>query len=47
MEVNQGIVPDFEAVIMKGAGNDLMLERPKEFNAHLRQIVQRLEKAAG
>ena len=47
VELNQSIKPDFDAVIMKGAGHYLMLERPEEFNAHLREIVKQLEKVAG
>ncbi len=46
-ELNRRIVPDFDAVIMRGAGHYPMLERPEEFNKHLREIVQQLEKVAG
>jgi pimeloyl-ACP methyl ester carboxylesterase len=47
VELNQGIAPDFDAVVMKGAGHYPMLERPEEFNEHLHEIVQQLEKIAG
>jgi pimeloyl-ACP methyl ester carboxylesterase len=42
LELNRGIVPDFDAVIMKGAGHYPMLERPEEFNKHLLEIVKSL-----
>jgi pimeloyl-ACP methyl ester carboxylesterase len=47
VESNRSIHSDFEVVYMKGAGHYPMLERPEEFNAHLREIVKRLEEATG
>jgi pectinesterase len=47
VELNRGIHSNFDVVMMKGAGHYPMLERPEEFNAHLREIVKRLEEATG
>ncbi len=46
-DVNRTITPDFDAVIMKGAGHYPMLERPAEFNRLLVTYVQALARAAG
>lgn len=46
VELNHKIAADFDAVIMKEAGHYPMLERPKEFNKRLREMVQQLEAAA-
>ena len=35
---------DFDAVLMSGVGHFLMLEKPVEFNRHLRIIIDRLKK---
>jgi pimeloyl-ACP methyl ester carboxylesterase len=45
IEANRKVAPDFEAVIMRGAGHYPMLERPDEFNEILSGVVNRL--AAG
>jgi len=42
---NRTVVPDFDAVIMKGAGHYPMLERPEEFNRLLVEVVGGLVKA--
>lgn len=44
---NRTIAPDFDAVIMAGAGHYPMLERPEEFNRLLEQMVTRLAGRAG
>ncbi len=44
VDVNRTVTPDFQAVIMKGAGHYPMLERPAEFNRLLLEIVQGLER---
>jgi pimeloyl-ACP methyl ester carboxylesterase len=44
-EKNRTVVPDFDAVIMKGAGHYPMLERPEEFTRLLRDIVSGLPRA--
>jgi len=46
IETNRSVTPDFDAVIMKGAGHYPMLERPTEFNLHLVEIVKALENGA-
>jgi pimeloyl-ACP methyl ester carboxylesterase len=46
IEVNRAVTPDFDAVIMKGAGHYPMLERPTEFNRLLLEIVTALESAS-
>ncbi len=43
VESNRKVVPDFDAVIMKGAGHYPMLERPEEFNGYLRDVIRGLE----
>lgn len=45
IEANRTLAPDFEAIIMRGAGHYPMLERPDEFNEILSGVVNRL--AAG
>jgi pimeloyl-ACP methyl ester carboxylesterase len=45
VDANRKLAPDFDAVIMKGAGHYPMLERPDEFNRILTAIVNGL--AAG
>jgi len=44
VEHNRTVVPDFDAVIMKGCGHYPMLERPEEFNRLLVETVQGLER---
>ncbi len=46
VEVNRTVTPDFDAVIMKGAGHYPMLERPAEFNRLLVEYVQALDSGA-
>jgi pimeloyl-ACP methyl ester carboxylesterase len=46
VEVNRTVTPDFDAVIMKGAGHYPMLERPTEFNRLLVEYVQALDRGA-
>ena len=46
-DANRTVAPDFDAVIMKGAGHYPMLERPAEFNRLLVTYVQALAQAAG
>ena len=46
VEVNRSVTPDFDAVIMKGAGHYPMLERPTEFDRLLVDYVQALDRAA-
>lgn len=46
VELNRTIVPDFDVVVMQGAGHYPMLERPEEFNRLLVQIVRELEAKA-
>ncbi len=46
VEANRKVTPDFQAVIMKGAGHYPMLERPDEFNRLLVNYVQDLDRAA-
>jgi pimeloyl-ACP methyl ester carboxylesterase len=38
-DLNRTVTPDFDAVVMTGAGHYPMLERPDEFNRHLVEIV--------
>lgn len=45
-DVNRTVTPDFDAVIMKGAGHYPMLERPAEFNRLLVEFVQGFDRAA-
>jgi sigma-B regulation protein RsbQ len=42
-DVNRTVTPDFDAVIMKGAGHYPMLERPAEFNRFLVETVREFE----
>jgi pimeloyl-ACP methyl ester carboxylesterase len=35
---------DFDAVLMPDVGHFLMLQKPVEFNRHLRSIIDRLQK---
>ena len=42
IDANRSLAPDFEAVIMRGAGHYPMLERPDEFNDILAGVVSRL-----
>jgi len=42
IEANRKVMPDFDAVIMKGAGHYPMLERPDEFNRILTGVVNGL-----
>lgn len=35
---------DFDAVLMSGVGHFLMLEKPKEFNQHLRTLIDQMQK---
>lgn len=42
IEANRKVAPDFDAVIMKGAGHYPMLERPDEFNRLLVEVVNGL-----
>ncbi len=44
---NRELTPDFDAVVMKGAGHYPMLERPDEFNRLLVEIVRRVESKSG
>ncbi|MFI5165685.1 MAG: alpha/beta fold hydrolase [Thermoanaerobaculales bacterium] len=46
IEANRKITPDFDAVIMKGAGHYPMLERPAEFNRLLEDYVQVFDRAS-
>jgi pimeloyl-ACP methyl ester carboxylesterase len=45
IEVNRTIAPDFDAVIMNGAGHYPMLERPAEFDRLLVAVVDALDRA--
>ncbi len=45
-DVNRTITPDFEAVVMKGAGHFPMLERPAECDRLLLEYVRELDRAA-
>lgn len=40
------IHPDFQVVVMKHIGHYPMLERPKEFNRHVRDVVKELTRAS-
>ena len=40
---NRKIAPDFDVVVMKGAGHYPMLERPEEFDRHLVEMVGKLD----
>ena len=42
VERNRTLVPDFDAVVLVGAGHYPMLERPDEFNRVLVEMVERL-----
>jgi pimeloyl-ACP methyl ester carboxylesterase len=44
LELNRGIVPDFDVVVMEGAGHYPMLERPEEFNRHLAAMAAALQR---
>jgi pimeloyl-ACP methyl ester carboxylesterase len=46
IERNRTVVPDFDAVIMKGAGHYPMLERPVEFSRLLVEVVGTLAHSA-
>jgi pimeloyl-ACP methyl ester carboxylesterase len=39
-------IPGAELVVIEGAGHTSMLERPQEFNAHLRRFVARVAESA-
>jgi pimeloyl-ACP methyl ester carboxylesterase len=39
VEVNRKYRPEFDAIVMKGAGHFLMMEKPEEFNRHLAQVI--------
>jgi pimeloyl-ACP methyl ester carboxylesterase len=43
LERNRTIAPDFDAVVMPGAGHYPMLERPEEFNRILAEMVEGLK----
>ncbi|HVN76007.1 MAG TPA: alpha/beta hydrolase [Thermoanaerobaculaceae bacterium] len=45
-DVNRTVTPDFDAVIMKGAGHYPMLERPAEFDRLLLEYVQAFDRVA-
>lgn len=47
IEANRRLSPDFDAVILKGAGHYPMLERPAEFNRILTDMVQGLAARRG
>ena len=47
IEANRRLSPDFDAVIMKGAGHYPMLERPAEFNRILTDMVHGLAARRG
>ena len=47
IEANRRLSPDFDAVIMKGAGHYPMLERPAEFNRLLTDIAHGLAARRG
>lgn len=47
IEANRMAAPDFDAVVMKGAGHYPMLERPDEFNRILTGVVDGLAPRAG
>jgi sigma-B regulation protein RsbQ len=38
---------DFDAVLVEGVGHFLMLERPTEFNARLREVLEKIAPAGG
>lgn len=42
IDLNRSLAPDFDAVVMSGAGHYPMLERPEEFNQHLTAIARSL-----
>jgi pimeloyl-ACP methyl ester carboxylesterase len=42
IDANRRLTPDFDAVIMRGAGHYPMLERPDEFNSLLSEVVNGL-----
>ncbi len=46
VEANRTVTPDFDAVIIKGAGHYPMLESPGEFNRLLLEYVRALDRAA-
>ena len=39
VEANRKYRPNFDAVVMKGAGHFLMIEKPEEFNRHLARVI--------
>jgi pimeloyl-ACP methyl ester carboxylesterase len=43
-QLNRTVKPDFDAVVMTGAGHYPMLERPEEFNRLLAEIVNDLKR---
>lgn len=38
--INREVSPHFEAVIMEQVGHFLMMEKPEEFNRHLREVLE-------
>ncbi len=42
VEINRKYSDDFEAIIMPGVGHFLMMEKPAEFNQHLRSVLDEL-----
>ncbi len=40
VEANRRVAPTFEVIGMHGVGHFLMMERPEEFNAHLRATIR-------
>lgn len=44
VEKNREVYPDFDAVIIPDTGHYPMLERPQQFNRHLAEILEKLDK---
>ncbi|MCB1036006.1 MAG: alpha/beta hydrolase [Acidobacteria bacterium] len=43
VEGNRQFAPDYDAVVMEGVGHFLMMEKPEEFNGHLRTMIEGFE----
>lgn len=43
IEQNRAVYPDYDAVIIPGAGHYPMLERPDVFNRHLKKILEEID----
>ena len=43
MAINRKYAPSFQAILMEGVGHYPQVERPAEFQGHLRRVIQSIE----